>query len=48
MSYKAGLAAINATGCDAEILSPAQTLEKITADHAKRGKVVKDANIRAE
>ena len=39
---------INATGCDTEILSPAQTVEKIKADYAKWGKVVKDANIRAD
>jgi len=39
---------INATGCDTQILSPAQTAEKIKADHAKWGKVVRDANIRAE
>lgn len=45
---KAGLGAINATGCDAEILTPAQTIEKIKADHAKWGKVVKDANIKAD
>ncbi len=45
---KAGMDAINATGCDAEILSPAATVEKVRADSAKWGKVVKDANIRAE
>ena len=45
---KTGLGAINATGCDAEILSPAQTVEKIKADHVKWGKVVKDANIKAD
>ena len=39
---------LNATGCDAEILTPAQTVEKIRADYAKWGKVVKDANIKAE
>ena len=39
---------LNATGCDAEILTPAQTVEKIKADYAKWGKVVKDANIKAE
>ena len=39
---------INATGCDAEILSPAQTVDKIKADYAKWGKVVKEANIKAE
>ena len=45
---KAGLDAINATGCDAEILPPAATVEKIRTDAAKWGKVVKDANIRAD
>src|SRR3954463_5942317 len=42
------VARINATGCDTEILSPAQTVEKIKADHAKWGRVVKEANIKAE
>ncbi|MEO8144420.1 MAG: tripartite tricarboxylate transporter substrate binding protein [Betaproteobacteria bacterium] len=45
---KAGMDAINATGCDAEILTPAQTNEKIKTDFAKWGRVVKDANIKAE
>jgi tripartite-type tricarboxylate transporter receptor subunit TctC len=39
---------INATGCDTEILSPAQTLEKLKADHVKWGRVVRQANIKAE
>jgi tripartite-type tricarboxylate transporter receptor subunit TctC len=39
---------INATGCDAQILSPAQTIEKIRSDSAKWGRVVKEANVRAE
>jgi tripartite-type tricarboxylate transporter receptor subunit TctC len=39
---------INATGCDAEILSPAQTVQKIKADSAKWGAVVKEANIKAD
>ncbi|HWA39431.1 MAG TPA: tripartite tricarboxylate transporter substrate binding protein [Burkholderiales bacterium] len=39
---------INGTGCDVEILSPARTVEKIQADAAKWGKVVKDAGIKAE
>ena len=39
---------INATGCDVEILSPAQTVGKVNADNAKWGKVVKDAAIKAE
>jgi len=42
------VARINATGCDTEILSPAQTLEKIKTDYAKWGRVVKEANIKAE
>ena len=45
---KATVDAINATGCDTEVLSPARTVERIKADHAKWGKVVKDANIKAE
>lgn len=39
---------INATGCDTEILTPAQTVEKIKADYAKWGRVVKEAGIKAE
>jgi tripartite-type tricarboxylate transporter receptor subunit TctC len=39
---------LNATGCDAEILTPAQTLEKVKVDYAKWGKVVRDAGIKAE
>ena len=39
---------LNATGCDAEILTPAQTVEKIRTDYAKWGKVVKEAGIKAE
>jgi len=42
------VARINATGCDTEILPPAQTVEKIKADFAKWGGVVKQAKIRAE
>jgi len=42
------LAQINATGCDTEILPPAQTVEKIKADYVKWGQVVKQANIKAE
>ena len=42
------LAQINATGCDTEILTPAQTVERIKTDYAKWGAVVKDANIRPE
>jgi tripartite-type tricarboxylate transporter receptor subunit TctC len=39
---------INATGCDVEILAPAQTVERIKADSAKWGRVVKEAGIRAD
>lgn len=39
---------LNATGCDANILTAAQTVEKVKSDSAKWGKVVKDAKIRAE
>jgi tripartite-type tricarboxylate transporter receptor subunit TctC len=42
------VARINATGCDTEVLSPAQTVDKIKADYAKWGRVVKEANIKAE
>jgi tripartite-type tricarboxylate transporter receptor subunit TctC len=42
------VARINATGCDTEILPPAQTVEKIKADYAKWGRVVKEASIKAE
>jgi tripartite-type tricarboxylate transporter receptor subunit TctC len=45
---KSGMDAINATGCDAEILSPAATVEKIKVDAAKWGRVVKEANIKAD
>ena len=45
---KAGMDAINATGCDAEILPPAKTVERIKSDFAKWGRVVKDANIKAD
>jgi len=39
---------LNATGCDANFLNPAQTVERIKADMAKWGRVVKEANIRAD
>jgi tripartite-type tricarboxylate transporter receptor subunit TctC len=42
------VARINATGCDTDILSPAQTVEKIKADYVKWGRVVKEASIKAE
>ena len=45
---KAGMDSINATGCDANILTPAQTVERIKNDYAKWGRVVKDASIKAE
>ncbi len=45
---KAGMDAINATGCDAAILPPAQTVERIKVDYAKWGRVIRDANIKAE
>lgn len=45
---KAVMDQITATGCDAEILSPARTVERIKADYAKWGRVVKDANIKAD
>jgi len=35
-------------GCDAEFLTPAQTVEKVKSDYAKWGKVIRDANIKAE
>jgi tripartite-type tricarboxylate transporter receptor subunit TctC len=45
---KAVMDQISATGCDAEIQPPAQTIERIRNDYAKWGKVVKEANIRAD
>ena len=45
---KAVVEQINATGCDVEILAPAPTAEKVRADAIKWGKVIKDANIKAE
>ncbi len=45
---KAGMDTINATGCDVEILTPAQTVERIKADSAKWGRVIREANIKAE
>jgi tripartite-type tricarboxylate transporter receptor subunit TctC len=47
-SDKSLLAQINATGCDTEILAPAQTVEKIKADSEKWGRVVKEAKIKPE
>jgi tripartite-type tricarboxylate transporter receptor subunit TctC len=45
---RAALEPINATGCDAAILTPEKTIEKIKADDVKWGAIVKDANIKAE
>jgi tripartite-type tricarboxylate transporter receptor subunit TctC len=39
---------INATGCDADFLDPAQTVDKIKTDLAKWGRVIKEADIKAE
>jgi len=45
---KAVMDQISATGCDAQILSPTQTVERVQNDYAKWGRVVKEANIRAD
>ena len=45
---KAVMDQISATGCDAQIEAPGQTVERIRNDYAKWGKVVKEANIRAD
>jgi tripartite-type tricarboxylate transporter receptor subunit TctC len=45
---KSVLAQINATGCDTQILSPAQTVDKVKADYVKWGHVVKQAQIKAD
>ena len=39
---------LNATGCDAEFLTPHQTVEKLRADFAKWGRVVKEAGIKPD
>ena len=39
---------IRITGCDVEILTPAQTLDRVKLDFAKWGRVVKDAGIKTE
>jgi tripartite-type tricarboxylate transporter receptor subunit TctC len=39
---------LNATGCDPDFLTPAQTVQKIKVDLAKWGGVVKEANIKAD
>ena len=36
---------LNATGCDAQFLNPAQTVEKIKSDSTKWGRVVREAKI---
>ena len=48
MPSKAVMDQISATGCDAEIQSPAATMDRVKNDYAKWGKVVKEANIRAD
>ena len=45
---KAALEPINATGCDAVIVPPEKTIEKIKADYVKWGNVIKDVGIKAE
>ena len=45
---KALIEQINATGCDTEVMAPAQTVQKIKTDSAKWGRVVKEANIKAD
>jgi tripartite-type tricarboxylate transporter receptor subunit TctC len=45
---KAVMQSIDATGCDTNIMTPAQTIERIKADYVKWGNVVKQAQIRAE
>ena len=47
-SDKKLLEQINSTGCDTDILTPAQTVEKIKVDYTKWGRVVREANIKAE
>jgi tripartite-type tricarboxylate transporter receptor subunit TctC len=39
---------LNSTGCDADFLTGDRTVEKIRADYAKWGRVVKEANIKVE
>src|SRR4029079_19415867 len=45
---KAGMDAINSTGCAVNIQSPAATVERIKTDIAKWGRVIKEANIKAD
>jgi tripartite-type tricarboxylate transporter receptor subunit TctC len=39
---------LDATGCDAEFLNSAQTVDSMKADLAKWGRVVKEANSKAD
>jgi tripartite-type tricarboxylate transporter receptor subunit TctC len=39
---------IDATGCDTNIMTPEQTVERIKADYVKWGRVVKEASIKPE
>lgn len=39
---------LNATGCDPDFMTSAQTVDKIKSDFAKWGRVVKEANIKAD
>ena len=39
---------LNATGCDAQVLNPAQTVARIKTDYAKWGRVIKEANIKVD
>ena len=45
---KAVMGQIDATGCDTNIMTPAQTVERIKVDYMKWGNVVKQAQIKAE
>jgi tripartite-type tricarboxylate transporter receptor subunit TctC len=45
---KAVMNQIDATGCDTNIMTPEQTVERIKADYVKWGNVVKQAQIKAE
>jgi tripartite-type tricarboxylate transporter receptor subunit TctC len=45
---KAVMGQIDATGCDTNIMTPAQTVERIKVDYTKWGNVVKQAQIKAE
>ena len=45
---KAVMSQIDATGCDTNIMTPEQTVERIKGDYVKWGTVVKQAQIKAE